>query len=82
MKKLTLQELEIYQDQARKELLNIRSDHFLPGMAHGVSEGQAKALAFLRASLMTWSKRGILVSDWESKIDLEPLFEDSSPDTE
>ena len=82
MKKLTLKELEIYQDQARKELLTIRADHILPGMQKGITEGQARALAFLKASLLTWGKRGILVADWESKIDLEPLLEDSSPETE
>lgn len=82
MTKLTVKELLIFQDQARKELLTIRGDQFLPGMQKGFTEGEARALAFLRASLMTWGKRGILVADWESKIDLEPLLESSSPETE
>lgn len=82
MKKVTSQELRIYMDQARKELLNIGGGHFLPGMNNAMTDGEALAFAFLRASLMIWNPRGMLTSDWDSKVDLEPLEESSSPDTE
>ena len=79
MPRITYNELKAYQDFLQRTWEYTSPGIQLVGATKPMTEGEMMAFACLKASLTIWNKRGMLSPDWESKINLENLYFDSTP---
>jgi hypothetical protein len=79
MSRISYSELKAFQDFTQREWESIPPEIQLTGTIKHLTEGEKMSLACLRASLTIWNKRGMLIPDWQSKVDLEDLTFSSEP---
>jgi hypothetical protein len=80
--RITLKDLKDFQHAAQAEFEKIGPNIQLVGASKSLTEGEQLALAFMIASLTTWSRRAVLRPDWDKKVNLEMLSFNSEVETE
>jgi hypothetical protein len=82
--KLTKKHLMQIADEARKTYVSIPNNIYLFGDidTKNLSESERLTLCYLQGCLLTLNANQVLCSDWESKLEISILSQDSEPETD
>lgn len=80
--KISHRDILVLIDDATSEYKEIPGESFLPDMNRALTEGERRAIAFFKASILQLSRMGALKEDFVKDSELPLFHPDSEPSTE